>query len=100
LAILAAITVLADIFGFKLFENYKQQISYAGYDVVENQLGKRSDRTKISKKGNSRIRRILYLSALVAVKYQQTVFLQLIQQNLRKKWHQNERLYRRSIRNY
>ena len=73
MAILSAITVLADIFGFELFENFKQQISYAGYDVVENQLGKRSDRTKISKKGNSRIRRILYLSALVAVKYQQTV---------------------------
>jgi len=58
LAILSVSTVLAETFGFELFENYKQLISYAGYDVVENQSGKRRGKTKISKKGNSRIRRI------------------------------------------
>jgi len=77
LAILSVTTVLAETFGFELFENYKQLISYAGYDVVENQSGKRSGKTKISKKGNSRIRRILYMPAFVAVEYQQTVFCNL-----------------------
>ncbi|MBK9457357.1 MAG: transposase [Bacteroidetes bacterium] len=32
-------TVVAETNGFILFENYKQVVSYAGYDVVENQSG-------------------------------------------------------------
>ena len=77
LAILSVATVLAETFGFELFENYKQLISYAGYDVIENQSGKRSGKTKISKKGNSRIRRILYMPALSAVSHKQTAFYNL-----------------------
>ena len=45
----------------------KQLVSYAGYDVVENQSGNRVGKTKISKKGNSRIRRILHMPAFTAV---------------------------------
>ena len=50
------------------FANQRQLVSYAagppgGYDVVENQSGNRSGKTRISKKGNSRIRRILHLPA-------------------------------------
>ena len=42
-------------------------ISYAGYDVIENQSGKHVGKTKISKKGNSHIRRILHLPAFGVV---------------------------------
>lgn len=61
--------ILAETNGFTLFKNSSQLISYAGYDVVENQSGKRVGKTKISKKGNSRIRRALHMPALVAVRY-------------------------------
>ena len=59
-------TVLAETNGFELFDNCKQVVSYAGYDVIENQSGNHFGKTRISKKGNSRIRRILHMPALTA----------------------------------
>ncbi len=61
--------IIAETFGFELFENAKQLISYAGYDVVENQSGKRSGKTRISKKGNARMRRVLHLPAFNVVRF-------------------------------
>lgn len=66
--ILTAATIVAETNGFALFTNQKQLVSYAGYDVVENQSGNRVGRTKISKQGNSHIRRILHMPALHAVR--------------------------------
>lgn len=67
IAMLSAVTVVAETDGFALFENQRQLISYAGYDVVENQSGNRMGKTRISKRGNSHIRRILHMPALNAV---------------------------------
>ena len=75
---ISAITVIAETNGFELFTSLKQLNSFAGYDVVENQSGKHQGNTKISKKGNSHIRRILYFPAFTAVK-QENVFKQLYQ---------------------
>jgi len=61
-------------FGFALIENQKQLVSYAGYDVVENQSGNRVGKSKISKKGNARIRRILHLPAFNVVRYEGAMF--------------------------
>jgi len=44
-------------------------VSYAGYDVVEKQSGNRQGKTRISKKGNSHIRRVLHFPALNVVRY-------------------------------
>lgn len=63
---LTVAVIIAETYGFELIQNAKQLSSYAGYDVVENQSGKRQGKTKISKKGNSRIRRALYLPAFIA----------------------------------
>lgn len=56
LGLLSIATIIAETNGFALFENVRQLTSYAGYDVVENQSGKRSGKTRISKIGNSHIR--------------------------------------------
>jgi transposase len=66
--LLTAATIIAETNGFALFTNQKQLVSYAGYDVVENQSGKRNGKTRISKQGNSHIRRILHMPALHAVR--------------------------------
>ncbi|MEP1938049.1 MAG: transposase [Balneola sp.] len=42
--------MLAETNGFALMENIPQLVSYSGYDVVEDQSGKRIGKTKISKK--------------------------------------------------
>lgn len=68
---LTVAVLLAETNGFELFKNSRQLVSYSGYDVVENQSGGYRGKTKISKKGNSRIRRILYMPSFVAVKYEE-----------------------------
>lgn len=77
LSLLSVSTVIAETNGFELFENYKQVVSYAGYDVVENQSGSHRGKTRISKKGNARIRRILHMPALIAKGSEGTVFKNL-----------------------
>jgi len=62
-ALLTIATIAAETNGFELIKNIPQLVSYAGYDVVENQSGNRVGKTKISKKGNHHIRRILYMPA-------------------------------------
>ncbi len=74
LGLISTITVLAECNGFALIKNQKQLVSYAGYDVVENQSGKRMGKTRISKKGNSHIRRILHMPAFNVVRYDQKPF--------------------------
>jgi len=69
--------IIAETDGFALIQNHSQLVSYAGYDVVENQSGNRVGKTKISKKGNSHIRRALHMPALNMVRYEQTPFVQL-----------------------
>jgi transposase len=69
LGIISTATIIAETDGFTLFENQAQLVSYAGYDVIRDQSGKRTGKTKISKMGNSHIRRILFMPAFSVVKY-------------------------------
>jgi transposase len=67
--IMTVAVVLAETNGFSWFTNRRQVVKYAGYDVVEDQSGKRRGKTKISKKGNAHIRRVLYFPAINLVTY-------------------------------
>lgn len=82
--LLTAAVVLAETNGFELFENAKQLVSYSGYDVVENQSGKHNGKTKISKKGNSRIRRAMFMPAFQMIKYQVKPFYNLFNRTFEK----------------
>lgn len=84
LGLLSVAVVLAETNGFALFKNKRQLVSYSGYDVIENQSGKHVGKTRISKKGNSRIRRILHLPAFNVVKYDQRPFVQLFDRTFKK----------------
>lgn len=84
LGFLTLSTVLAETNGFTLFKNYKQLVSYAGYDVVEAQSGKRVGKTKISKRGNSRIRRALHMPSLVVIQCQVLPFKELFERTYEK----------------
>jgi transposase len=82
---LTVATVLAETNGFELFKNYKQLISYSGFDVVERESGSSvTGKTRISKKGNSHIRRALFMPAFTAVKYQEPSFFGLYQRTYAK----------------
>lgn len=64
--LVTAAIIVAETQGFKLITGAKQLASYAGLDVVENQSGKKERKTKISKKGNKRIRAALFMPAMGA----------------------------------
>lgn len=57
-------TLIAETNGFAAIENVKQLISYAGYDPRIQESGQWKGHSKISKQGNSHIRRALYFPAL------------------------------------
>ena len=84
LGVLTLSTVLAETNGFTLFNNYKQLVSYAGYDVVEAQSGSRVGKTKISKRGNSRLRRALHMPSLVVIQCQVRPFKDLFDRTYEK----------------
>lgn len=68
--LLAFAVIVAETDGFELFDSASQLTSYAGYDVAENQSGGRAGKARMSKKGNSHIRRVLHLPAFSAVKHE------------------------------
>lgn len=69
LGLTSVVTILAETNGFQQFSSKAQVVSYAGYDVIQNQSGSLNGRTRISKKGNARIRKALHFPALTAKKY-------------------------------
>ena len=67
---MTVVTLIAETNGFELITHKSQLVSYSGYDVVERQSGSSvKGKTRISKKGNSHIRRCLHFPALSVVKY-------------------------------
>ena len=70
-------SLIAETNGFALIENQSQLVSYSGYDIIENQSGKHKGKTRISKKGNSHIRRALFMPAFNMVRYKVPAFTSL-----------------------
>jgi transposase len=60
------LTVLTETRCFELVSNQKQLASYAGLDIVFNDSGLKKGKTSISKKGNTFIRKALFMPALSA----------------------------------
>ncbi len=73
LGFITIIKVISEVNGFLLFKNIGQVISYAGLDVIEKESGKFVGKTKISKKGNARIRSALYMPAMSAIQHNKTL---------------------------
>ena len=62
-----AIMLVCETNGFELFKNIRQVVSYAGLDVGLKESGTIKGKSRITKKGNSRIRQVLYMPALSAI---------------------------------
>jgi transposase len=73
LRLLTIVTVLCETNGFTQFNNIRQVVSYAGLDIAERQSGLFKGKTRISKKGNARIRECLYMPALSATTYNEPI---------------------------
>jgi transposase len=88
LGFMTIVLVIAETNGFALTQNTKQLTSYAGLDIVHRQSGKMDGKTRISKKGNKFIRKLLYMPALSACRYNEklrAVYLKLCARKNNKK---------------
>jgi len=73
LGLITIIIVLCETNGFLLFGNIRQVVSYAGLDIEMKESGKYKGKTKISKKGNARIRQCLFMPALCAATHNEKI---------------------------
>jgi len=67
-----AVTIAAETQGFANFSSLRQLSSFAGYDIQLRESGKFKGKTRISKKGNSHIRRAMYMPANSVKRYTKT----------------------------
>lgn len=70
---ISAASILSHLPAPELFANYRKIIAYTGTDPLVKESGKWKGHSKITKKGNSNLRRILYWSA-TKVKMHEGVF--------------------------
>lgn len=66
--LITAAVIAAETNGFATITNVKQLTSLAGLDIIIAESGKWKGHSKISKKGNSHIRKALYMPTLTKVK--------------------------------
>ena len=67
---LSVVTIISETYGFAHFQSKKQLTSYAGFDVTSRESGSSiKGKNRISKKGNSNIRKALYFPAMVASRH-------------------------------
>jgi len=67
--LITAATIVAETNGFAAFESIKQLTSYAGLDVRIAESGKWKGKSRISKRGNSHIRKALFMPSLSKKKH-------------------------------
>jgi len=72
IGLITAAVVLSETNGFAEITSIKQLTSYAGYDILLRESGSWRGRSRISKKGNSHIRRALHMPSLCAKTHSQT----------------------------
>ncbi len=73
ISFISAATVIGETLGFDGITSAKQLTSYAGYDVILKESGSYKGKTRISKKGNRRIRGILHMPAMTAIRSNPTL---------------------------
>lgn len=85
LSFLSVVTILAETDGFNIILNQKQLIGYSGLDVRVDQSGEKTIKGRITKKGNSHLRKALYMPAISACRTNQTMKLFYTQLNERQR---------------
>jgi transposase len=70
---LSAASILGEIGDFKAFKSPKQLVAFCGIDPTQKDSGQfKSSRNKMSKRGSSYLRRVLYIAALNSISTKQS----------------------------
>ena len=69
-----ALTVLAEAGNLRRFGHYKQFLKYCGFDLATQQSGGFRGKTKLSKRGNGRLRQVFWMAATIAIRMRENTF--------------------------
>ena len=84
LGIISLLEIICETNGFSEFRSINQLVKYAGMDIIENQSGKLTGKTRISKQGNARIRSALYMPVLSIIREKVDPFFPLYERVLKR----------------
>jgi transposase len=71
---IVALTILAEAGDLRRFGHHRQFLKFCGLDLATHQSGKFRGQTKLSKYGNARLRRALWVAAQVAIRQKENSF--------------------------
>lgn len=71
---ITALTVLAETGDMRRFSHYKKFLKYCGLDLSTEQSGRFRGISKLSKRGNSRLRLAFWVAATVAIRMRENTF--------------------------
>lgn len=69
-----ALTILAEAGDLTRFRHHRQFLKYCGLDLSTQQSGQYRGRTKLSKRGNSRLRTVFWMAATISTRLGQNTF--------------------------
>lgn len=69
-----ALTVLAEAGDLRRFRHHRQFLKFCGFDLATRQSGQFRGRSKLSKHGNARLRRVFWMAGQVAVRQRENSF--------------------------
>jgi transposase len=71
---IVALTILAEAGDLRRFDHHRQFLKYCGFDLAKCQSGQSRGREELSKRGNRRLRMVLWMAALVAIHRRENAF--------------------------
>ena len=77
-------TILAEAGDLRRFRHHRQFLKFCGLDLATHQSGQFRGQTRLSKFGNARLRRALWVAALVAVRQRENSFRDKFQRYIAK----------------
>jgi transposase len=69
-----ALTILAEAGDLRRFSHHRQFVKFCGLDLATHQSGQYRGQTRLSKYGNARLRRALWMAAQVAIRQRENSF--------------------------
>ena len=91
-----ALTILAEAGDLRRFGHHREFLKFCGLDLATHQSGQYRGQTRLSKFGNARLRRALWLAAQVAIRQRENSFRDKFERYVAKDRH-NANLQRKAL---
>lgn len=69
-----ALTIMAESGDLRRFKHYRQYLKYCGFDLCTDQSGRSRGASRLSKRGNGRLRYAYWMAAVVAIRRRENTF--------------------------